>query len=93
MKTCPALPSPKNGHMVCTTDDFSYPTVCRFTCQAGYQLLGSRKRSCLAIALWTGIATRCRGKRRSDAVLLIFADDNDDEDGEGNSDDVNNCHN
>ena len=62
MKTCPALPAPKNGHMVCTTDDFRYPTVCRFTCQAGYQLLGSRKRSCLAIAFWTGIAARCRGQ-------------------------------
>ncbi|KAL8570683.1 hypothetical protein ACOMHN_039118 [Nucella lapillus] len=60
LKTCPALPSPKNGHMVCTTDDFRFPTVCRFTCQAGYQLLGSRKRSCLAIAFWTGIAARCR---------------------------------
>ncbi|KAK7501166.1 hypothetical protein BaRGS_00007651, partial [Batillaria attramentaria] len=60
LKTCPALPAPKNGHMVCTTDDFRYPTVCRFTCQAGYQLLGSRKRSCLAIAFWTGIAARCR---------------------------------
>ncbi|XP_076439986.1 sushi, von Willebrand factor type A, EGF and pentraxin domain-containing protein 1-like isoform X2 [Babylonia areolata] len=46
--------------MVCTTDDFRFPTVCRFTCQAGYQLLGSRKRSCLAIAFWTGIAARCR---------------------------------
>ncbi|KAK7100185.1 sushi, von Willebrand factor type A, EGF and pentraxin domain-containing protein 1-like isoform X2 [Littorina saxatilis] len=60
LRTCPALPSPKNGHMVCTTDDFRFPTVCRFTCQAGYQLLGSRKRSCLAIAFWTGIAARCR---------------------------------
>ncbi|XP_012938062.1 sushi, von Willebrand factor type A, EGF and pentraxin domain-containing protein 1 [Aplysia californica] len=60
MKTCPSLPPPKSGHMVCSTDDFSYSTVCRFTCNAGYQLLGSRKRTCLAIAYWTGIATRCR---------------------------------
>lgn len=60
LKTCPALPSPKNGHKVCTTDDFRYPTVCRFTCNGGFQLLGSRKRSCLAIAFWTGIAARCR---------------------------------
>ncbi|XP_055886163.1 sushi, von Willebrand factor type A, EGF and pentraxin domain-containing protein 1-like [Biomphalaria glabrata] len=60
MKTCPSLPSPKNGHMICSSDDFSYSTVCRFTCNAGYQLVGSRKRTCLAIAYWTGIATICR---------------------------------
>ncbi|CAG5134438.1 unnamed protein product, partial [Candidula unifasciata] len=60
MKTCPSLPVPKNGHMICSSDDFSYSSVCRFTCNAGYQLVGSRKRNCLAIAYWTGIATRCR---------------------------------
>ncbi|XP_052776199.1 sushi, von Willebrand factor type A, EGF and pentraxin domain-containing protein 1-like isoform X1 [Mya arenaria] len=60
MKTCPALMKPKNGNMICTTDDFSFNTVCRFTCDTGYKLVGSRKRTCLAIAYWTGINTRCR---------------------------------
>ncbi|XP_053395851.1 sushi, von Willebrand factor type A, EGF and pentraxin domain-containing protein 1-like [Mercenaria mercenaria] len=60
MKTCPALMTPKNGNMICTTDDFSFNTVCRFTCDTGYKLVGSRKRTCLAIAFWTGINTRCR---------------------------------
>ncbi|XP_052257236.1 sushi, von Willebrand factor type A, EGF and pentraxin domain-containing protein 1-like isoform X1 [Dreissena polymorpha] len=60
VKTCPALMKPKNGHMICTTDDFSFNTVCRFTCDTGYKLVGSKKRTCLAIAFWTGINTRCR---------------------------------
>ncbi|KAJ8305662.1 hypothetical protein KUTeg_016207 [Tegillarca granosa] len=60
MKTCPALPKPKNGNMICDRDDFTFSTECRFTCDTGYKLVGSRKRECLAIAYWTGITTRCR---------------------------------
>ncbi|ESO92606.1 hypothetical protein LOTGIDRAFT_233055 [Lottia gigantea] len=60
MKTCPPLSTPKHGHMICSRDDFTYSTECRFTCDNGFKLVGSRKRSCLAIALWTGINTRCR---------------------------------
>ncbi|XP_021351273.1 sushi, von Willebrand factor type A, EGF and pentraxin domain-containing protein 1-like [Mizuhopecten yessoensis] len=60
MKTCPALPRPKNGNMICSNDDFTFSTMCRFTCDTGYKLVGSRKRQCLANALWTGIPTRCR---------------------------------
>lgn len=61
MKTCPSLSPPKNGHMVCSSDDFSYSTTCRFTCDAGYKLVNSRKRDCLAISEWTGIPPRCIG--------------------------------
>ena len=61
VKTCPALPRPKNGNMICDKDGFPFSTVCRFTCDTGYKLVGSRKRECLAIAAWTGINTRCRG--------------------------------
>ena len=62
VKTCPPLPTPKHGNMICDRDDFSFSTVCRFTCDTGYKLVGSRKRECLAIAFWTGIPTRCKGK-------------------------------
>ncbi|KAK6179269.1 hypothetical protein SNE40_011671 [Patella caerulea] len=60
MKSCPPLPTPKHGHMICSRDDFNYATECRFTCDNGFKLVGSRKRTCLAIAVWTGITTRCR---------------------------------
>ncbi|XP_048255629.1 sushi, von Willebrand factor type A, EGF and pentraxin domain-containing protein 1-like [Haliotis rufescens] len=59
-KTCPTLPVPKDGQMICSRDDFTFSTVCRFTCDNGYQLVGSRKRTCVAIAVWTGLPTRCR---------------------------------
>lgn len=60
MKTCPTLMVPKNGNMICTTDDFSFNTVCRFTCDTGYKLVGSRKRMCMALSYWDGLNTRCR---------------------------------
>jgi len=63
--------TPKNGHMICNTDDFSFNTECRFTCDTGYKLVGSRKRMCLAIAFWTGINTRCRGE--SFTIRYCFA--------------------
>ena len=63
---------PKNGNMICSTDDFTFNTVCRFTCDTGYKLVGSRKRTCLAIAFWTGINTRCRGKRVFEATFLLL---------------------
>ncbi|XP_052833673.1 sushi, von Willebrand factor type A, EGF and pentraxin domain-containing protein 1 [Octopus bimaculoides] len=60
MKVCPHLPTPKNGNRICSRGDFTFSTVCRFTCDTGYKLIGSRRRTCLAIAYWSGITTRCR---------------------------------
>ncbi|GAB1604660.1 hypothetical protein Ahia01_000747500, partial [Argonauta hians] len=59
-KICPRLPTPKNGNRICSRGDFTFGTVCRFTCDIGYKLIGSRRRTCLAIAYWSGITTRCR---------------------------------
>ncbi|XP_064476715.1 sushi, von Willebrand factor type A, EGF and pentraxin domain-containing protein 1-like [Ornithodoros turicata] len=59
-KKCQVLKPPKNGHMTCTTDRFDFDTECDFGCNEGYMLIGSRRRTCLSIALWDGLPSICR---------------------------------
>ncbi|GFX48363.1 sushi, von Willebrand factor type A, EGF and pentraxin domain-containing protein 1 [Trichonephila clavipes] len=60
MKTCPALSPPRHGSMTCSTPDNVFETECQFTCDHGYTLVGSKKRTCLAISLWDGLQALCR---------------------------------
>nr|XP_042895666.1 sushi, von Willebrand factor type A, EGF and pentraxin domain-containing protein 1 isoform X2 [Parasteatoda tepidariorum] len=60
MKTCPALSPPRHGYMTCTTPDNVFETECHFSCDHGYTLVGSKKRTCLAISLWDGLSALCR---------------------------------
>ncbi|GAB6029547.1 hypothetical protein CHUAL_005296 [Chamberlinius hualienensis] len=60
IKHCPPLKIPKNGAMACDSQDFEFQTRCNFSCESGYNLIGSKTRSCLAIASWDGIAVHCR---------------------------------
>lgn len=59
-KKCQELEVPFYGSMNCSTDSFDFETVCEFECQRGYVLIGSRKRTCLSIALWDGLPALCR---------------------------------
>ncbi|CAN8028078.1 unnamed protein product [Ixodes persulcatus] len=59
-KKCQTLGAPFHGSIKCSTEAFDFETVCEFECQRGYVLIGSRKRSCLSIALWDGLPTLCR---------------------------------
>jgi hypothetical protein len=52
--------APLNGSIDCTSNDFMFETICHFDCDNGYQLQGSRKRSCLAIAKWDGLPVSCK---------------------------------
>lgn len=60
VKKCPKLMAPQNGNINCTTNTFTFETVCHFDCDHGFQIQGSRKRSCLAIALWDGLPVVCK---------------------------------
>ena len=62
VKKCPMLRQPSNGTMRCTKDDLSYQTMCEFSCNPGFKLVGSRTRTCLAIAFWSGLSAKCRGE-------------------------------
>lgn len=59
-KKCSPLESPLRGSMSCSSDSFDFDTTCEFECQRGYALIGSRKRTCLSIALWDGLPALCR---------------------------------
>ncbi|NWR36630.1 LYAM3 protein, partial [Tachuris rubrigastra] len=59
--TCPVLSAPDQGEMNCSHvhGDFSFSTICTFSCQMGFALIGPERRECMATGTWTGDATRC----------------------------------
>uniref|UniRef100_F6PWZ1 Uncharacterized protein n=1 Tax=Ciona intestinalis TaxID=7719 RepID=F6PWZ1_CIOIN len=56
--TCEAVPAPQHGSKRCT-DGENFDSSCRFTCDIGYQLVGSISRTCLESGEWNGISTSC----------------------------------
>jgi len=57
---CKTLKSPINGVVHCS--GFTYNKTCTYTCNSGYQLIGSRIRRCQVSSRWTGIVGRCAPK-------------------------------
>ncbi|XP_064520480.1 P-selectin-like [Pseudopipra pipra] len=59
--TCPVLSAPDQGELNCSHvhGDFAFSTICTFSCQMGFALVGSERRECMATGTWTGDATRC----------------------------------
>ncbi|XP_071948697.1 E-selectin-like [Antedon mediterranea] len=55
--TCPVLDSPING--VILTHGFLYNDVIEFDCNTGYNLQGSRQRTCQQDGQWSGELTTC----------------------------------
>ena len=68
--TCPALPSPSNGEKQgCTgiaTED--YGTVCRFSCNQGYDASGSEVRTCQENGEWSGELFSCQKGTYTDTL-------------------------
>ncbi|CAH1272771.1 SELP [Branchiostoma lanceolatum] len=57
---CPALSSPSNGEMACDrSSSFRFPETCSFTCDPGYELSGSSRRTCQADRTWSGSDVTC----------------------------------
>ncbi|XP_065899833.1 uncharacterized protein [Dysidea avara] len=60
---CPPLNNPNNGMVRCILGDdgvSSYLDFCRYTCNTGYELTGSRAgRTCQADGSWSGFADSC----------------------------------
>ncbi|KAM9317096.1 CUB and sushi domain-containing protein 1 [Gastrophryne carolinensis] len=55
--SCGNLPTPPNGNRIGTLNVYGATTI--FTCNAGYTLVGSHVRECLANGLWSGVETQC----------------------------------
>lgn len=56
---CPVLTAPQNGTVHCP---FGRTTgsMCSFSCDAGFTLIGSSRRICRTNTIWTGTLTFCR---------------------------------
>jgi len=57
------LSNPNNGMISCSLGDdgnHSYEDICSFTCNTGYELIGSEMRTCLSNGSWTGTDDVCR---------------------------------
>ncbi|KAM4772919.1 P-selectin-like isoform 3-T3 [Cyanocitta cristata] len=59
--TCPVLSSPEQGEINCSHlhGDFTFGSMCAFSCRMGFALMGSDSRECTATGTWTGDAPRC----------------------------------
>ena len=56
---CPMLTAPQNGTIRCPLGR-STGSMCTFTCDTGFTLIGSSRRICRTTTAWTGTPTFCR---------------------------------
>ncbi|NXC42029.1 LYAM3 protein, partial [Penelope pileata] len=70
--TCPVLSAPEHGEMNCSHlhGDFTFSSTCAFSCQPGFELMGSLSRECTATGTWTGDTTQCKGRAAGKGVTI-----------------------
>ena len=56
---CPSLPDPLNGGVILTT--VSVGSVATYTCNSGFELVGSETRTCQGDGMWSGETPVCTG--------------------------------
>ncbi|KFQ13620.1 P-selectin, partial [Leptosomus discolor] len=58
---CPVLSVPDQGELNCSHlhGDFAFGSICAFSCQTGFMLMGPESRECTAMGTWTGDTARC----------------------------------
>lgn len=61
---CPVLEAPKNGQLTCfhRHGNFTYNSICAFSCDVGFVMVGSEMLNCTALGEWTGSAPFCKGQ-------------------------------
>ncbi|XP_062989798.1 P-selectin isoform X2 [Elgaria multicarinata webbii] len=59
---CLALHKPNHGHLNCLhpRGNFAYGSSCNFSCNAGFQLVGSEMLYCMALGDWTEQVPHCK---------------------------------
>ena len=60
--SCPELDYPENGIVLCPLKEdkkYLYEDFCKFTCNTGYELVGSDTRSCKSDGSWSGTQPIC----------------------------------
>ena len=61
--------APPHGRMNCS--GFVTNETCWFTCEDGYDIQGSEKRTCLNSSKWSGQQTSCNGNHRYNPISLF----------------------
>ena len=57
---CGPLTPPMNGSSV--GNDTTFPSITIFKCDAGFDLIGSLSRRCMANKTWSGTMPFCKGR-------------------------------
>jgi len=60
---CSELPQPEHGSVTCDYGSDRRPSfedVCQYSCEDGFDLVGSRSRSCLSTGMWSNNEPTCR---------------------------------
>ncbi|NWI13260.1 LYAM3 protein, partial [Crypturellus soui] len=62
---CPTLVAPSMGDAACSHlhGNFSFGSTCTFSCQTGFELMGTMSRECTATGEWSGEPPRCEVMR------------------------------
>ena len=75
--TCPSLSAPSNGRVQISSGN-GYNSVATYTCNTGYHLSGSSRRTCQISRQWGGSQPTCtskfshtRKKRKKDFITVI----------------------
>ncbi|NXI03785.1 LYAM3 protein, partial [Pachycephala philippinensis] len=58
---CPTLSAPDQGELNCSHlhGNFTFGSICAFSCQKGFVLMGPESRECSASGTWTGDTPHC----------------------------------
>ena len=59
--TCEELSAPANGMVSVNSHRPRSGDTATYTCNSGYELVGSATRTCLATGMWSGSAPACVG--------------------------------
>lgn len=78
---CPAIFAPDQGSLDCSHDhgEFSVGSTCRFSCNRGFELMGSTSVECTVSGSWSSPPPTCTGNdiltREANLGLSLHTDD------------------
>ena len=59
---CGNLTNPTNGQVSTSTGRTTFAQTATYSCDPGYNLVGSTQRTCQATGVWSGSVPTCQGK-------------------------------
>lgn len=69
--SCESLDPPANGQLELTNDNTLVNSEATYSCNSGFNLIGTVSRRCQATGEWTGQTPQCIGKHSVHATLGI----------------------